>query len=394
MLDRHDVENAKNLVRERLEAPYVYGGMFDPYNKQQGTDCSGVWQDVLATATGNLIWGREAQGATTEDYRYIPVGGVGPFGTVRVASPHDFPPDAAAKLAFHHEGNGGAASHMWGELDGMRIESAGSKGLVTQPEAWPVDHPYANAWAYLPGPISDLSREDRYALATIKEGRRLGISRKGICIALSVELVETNLTMYANSNVPESLNFPHDAVGSDHDSTGLFQQRQAWGPLSETMDPTLSARLFFLGGHAGQRGLTDFPYNSDARTPGGWAQAVQVSAFPDRYDERWAEAQEIYDRLVGLTKEEGPLMALSEQEQRELLDGVRYVRAQLGPKDPAWSPASSFGVDADGNELTFRDGMAALKRLTDTQAAVMLAAIAASNPEVLQDYIDKNRGDQ
>src|SRR5699024_2955326 len=239
-----------------------------------------------------------------------------------------------------------------------------------------------------------LSREDRYALATIKEGRRLGISRKGICIALSVELVETNLTMYANSNVPESLNFPHDAVGSDHDSTGLFQQRQAWGPLSETMDPTLSARLFFLGGHAGQRGLTDFPYNSDARTPGGWAQAVQVSAFPDRYDERWAEAQEIYDRLVGSTKEEGPLMALSEQEQRELLDGVRYVRAQLGPKDPAWSPASSFGVDADGNELTFRDGMAALKRLTDTQAAVMLAAIAASNPEVLQDYIDKNRGDQ
>lgn len=155
MTTRHDVENAKNLVRERLGAPYRFGEMFDPYNLSQGTDCSGVWQDVLATALGRLIWGREAEGNTTEAYRYIPVGGVGPFGTIRVARPQDIPADAVAKLAFHHEGNGGASSHMWGELDGMRIESAGTKGLVTAPAAWPIDHPYANAWAYLPGPIDE-----------------------------------------------------------------------------------------------------------------------------------------------------------------------------------------------------------------------------------------------
>jgi hypothetical protein len=142
-----------------------------------------------------------------------------------------------------------------------------------------------------------VSKKDGYALAIIAEGRRQGITPKGLRIALATTLVETNLTMYANRNVPASLGLPHDAVGSDHDSTGLFQQRQAWGPLSETMDPTLSARLFFNGGHAGQRGLTDFDYNSNARTPGGWAQAVQVSAFPDRYDERMAEAERIYNRL-------------------------------------------------------------------------------------------------
>lgn len=155
MPTRHDVENAKNLVRERLGAPYRYGEMFDPYNLRQGTDCSGVWQDVLATALGRLIWGREAEGNTTEAYRYIRVGEVGPFGTIRVARPQDIPADAVAKLAFHHEGNGGESSHMWGELDGMRIESAGGKGLVTGAQAWPIDHSYANAWAYLPGPITE-----------------------------------------------------------------------------------------------------------------------------------------------------------------------------------------------------------------------------------------------
>lgn len=44
---------------------------------------------------------------------------------------------------------------------------------------------------------------------------------------------------------------------------------------------------------------------------------------------------------------------------RELLE---YVAAQLGPKQPEWSDASSMGVDAEGDELTFRDGMAAMKR--------------------------------
>lgn len=162
MITRHDVENAKNLVRERLGARYVFGGMFDRYNLQQGTDCSGVWQDVLATALGRLIWGREAEGNTTEAYRHVRVGEVGPFGTIRVARPQDIPADAVAKLAFHHEGNGGASSHMWGELDGMRIESAGSKGLVTGDKAWPIDHPYANAWAYLPGPIDE--SDDSHAI--------------------------------------------------------------------------------------------------------------------------------------------------------------------------------------------------------------------------------------
>jgi hypothetical protein len=151
---RANVEATKALIRARLGNPYVYGGALSA-NVKQGTDCSEVWQTVLESALGRLQWGRQSEGATTESYRYIPIGGVGPFGTIRVARPQDIPANAVAKLAFHHEGNGGASSHMWGELDGMRIESAGNKGLVTQPQAWEITNAYANAWAYLPGPIAE-----------------------------------------------------------------------------------------------------------------------------------------------------------------------------------------------------------------------------------------------
>jgi hypothetical protein len=44
-------------------------------------------------------------------------------------------------------------------------------------------------------------------------------------IALETALTESRLLMYANANNPESLRLPHDAVGSDHGSVGLFQQQ-------------------------------------------------------------------------------------------------------------------------------------------------------------------------
>jgi predicted chitinase len=154
MVTRANVEATKEFIRARVGNPYVYGGALS-MNVRQGTDCSEVWQTVLEMVHGRWQPGRQSEGATTESYRYVPVGGVGPFGTIRVASPNDIPPNAVAKLAFHHGPGGGANSHMWGELDGMRIESAGSKGLVTGDRAKAINDPYGHAWAYLPGPIVD-----------------------------------------------------------------------------------------------------------------------------------------------------------------------------------------------------------------------------------------------
>lgn len=90
---------------------------------------------------------------STESWRPIEVGQVGPFGTITVASPRDIPADAAVKIALHHGPGGGENSHMWCEVDGVRMESNGTNGCVTGNNALPIDSTYGNDWAYLPGPI-------------------------------------------------------------------------------------------------------------------------------------------------------------------------------------------------------------------------------------------------
>lgn len=187
-----------------------------------------------------------------------------------------------------------------------------------------------------------LSGSDAYAMACIKEGQRLGISPRGIQIALAVELVETNLTMYANSNDDASLLLPHDAVGSDHMSSGLFQQQPPWGTLADRMDPTRSATIFFtVDNGPGVRGLTKirdssgdlYDYNDTSNSPGFYAQKVQGSEFPDRYDARMDDAVALYNRLV--TQPGGTdQMALDQPAQsaspfRDIGEGLRWTPEQM-----------------------------------------------------------------
>lgn len=148
--------------------------------------------------------------------------------------------------------------------------------------------------------------QDQVALAIIAEGqtaRTTGpsecqhpvITPKGIQIALATAIVESNEQVLANPNVPESENYPNDGDGYDHASAGPFQQQYMWwGTVAEEMDPRLSAAMFY-------NHLARLPenYNSDTQSPGGYAQDVQGSAFPDRYDQHWDEAVAQYNRLVG-----------------------------------------------------------------------------------------------
>lgn len=139
--------------------------------------------------------------------------------------------------------------------------------------------------------------KDDIARAIIGEGVRRGISVRGIEIALATGLVESNLTMYANNGDPDSLRFPHDALSFDANSVGVFQQRAPWwGTVADRMDPARSAGLFFAA-------LQHLDYNSTAHSPGWYAQQIQRSAFPTRYDDRFAEATQIYDRLSAASPE-------------------------------------------------------------------------------------------
>lgn len=144
-----------------------------------------------------------------------------------------------------------------------------------------------------------MGSKDDYARAIIAEGKRRGITPLGIQIGLATAIVEAALKMWANEKVLESFDYPHDDVGNDGYSVGLFQQQIVMGPngwwwadCATCMNPTLSAGLFF-------ERLANLPYNDVSRSPGSFAQQVQKSAFPDRYDQRFAEAVALYDRLEG-----------------------------------------------------------------------------------------------
>lgn len=140
-------------------------------------------------------------------------------------------------------------------------------------------------------------------------GRTAGVGRNGVVIALMAALTESSLRMLANpSAYLESMSYPNDGVGSDHDSLGLFQMRPAsgWGTVAELMDPEYQARAFF-GGPSGPnggspRGLLDIS-GWQLLDPGEAAQAVEVSAYPDRYQNYEPVAVAI---LTALTRPQSP----------------------------------------------------------------------------------------
>lgn len=153
---RANVEFAKRIFQDRVGNDYVYGGNWNPFNLKVGTDCSGLVIDVCDAVRNGTAMAWTRHGMSTESWRPIKVGQTGTiFNTICVASPNDFPADAAVKIAIHHGPGGGANSHMWCEVEGIRMESNGSDGCVTGNRARSVyDTSYANDWHYLPGPIT------------------------------------------------------------------------------------------------------------------------------------------------------------------------------------------------------------------------------------------------
>jgi hypothetical protein len=107
---------------------------------------------------------------------------------------------------------------------------------------------------------------------------QLGVPSRGRIIALATALVESEL---------------ENVAYGDRDSVGLFQQRpsQGWGTPGQLLDPTYSATAFYERLVATPQWLV--------APPGDIAQAVQRSAYPERYGQRMAEAAAIHDVVTG-----------------------------------------------------------------------------------------------
>jgi hypothetical protein len=186
--------------------------------------------------------------------------------------------------------------------------------------------------------------------------------RRAADIALATCLVESELKMYANGNNRESLRLPHDDVGFDNGSVGLYQQQVGgaknstadWGTTAELMDVNKSTDKFL-------KALLRLDWLH--MTNGAAAQAVQGSAFPDRYQGRDAQAIRI---------------------RKALWDTVGSGTTPTAePTHPAPSTMSAMAIPTGSIQYTVQasdsDGLAAVCRrhaITDWQSVARRNGIA------------------
>ncbi|GII25368.1 hypothetical protein [Planosporangium mesophilum] len=142
-------------------------------------------------------------------------------------------------------------------------------------------------------PVAGLTQAEMdNAVAVIEAGKRMNVPKRAHVVAIVTALQESRLRNLANSRVPQSLNLPHQGVGSNFDSVGLFQQRpsQGWGTPAELMNPGIAAGRFY--------GRLVTVSGWETMSVGAAAQAVQRSAFPDAYDQHQSRAQQIVNAIA------------------------------------------------------------------------------------------------
>lgn len=175
--------------------------------------------------------------------------------------------------------------------------------------------------------------KDNVALQIIAAGRDQGLDDTGIIAGISCGLVESNLTVYANEGDPPTMALPHDAVGSDSLSSGVFQQQPGktwdaqpswWGTVECRMDPKCSAGMFFSR-------FKLQPYNDGRQSVGLYVADVQQCApqYRGRYDEKMGEARQIFGRLrntltappVGASVEQAPAVPAPQFTELDYMTG-------------------------------------------------------------------------
>jgi LysM repeat protein len=126
------------------------------------------------------------------------------------------------------------------------------------------------------------------ARVIIQIGRSLGVSDRGIVIALAAAMQESSL---------RNVNY------GDRDSVGVFQQRPSagWGTRSALLDVAHASRLFFGGpsnpNKGKTRGLLDIAgWQSMSLTQA--AQKVQISAYPNAYA-KWEKSAKAWLAQLG-----------------------------------------------------------------------------------------------
>ena len=197
------------------------------------------------------------------------------------------------------------------------------------------------------------------AATIIAVGKSGNIPARGQLIAVMTALTESSLRVLSNIGAyPGSGEIPNEGDGSDHDSVGLFQQRPAagWGTVENLMDPVWSSRAFYGGpngpNHGSPRGLLDID-DWQTMDPGAAAQAVQVSAYPDRYAVNQPVAEKVLVTLSGVSLDTALACAQVGDDLPANLppgfagDLIKAAASQLG-KPYVWGGGDFYGPTGGG----------------------------------------------
>jgi hypothetical protein len=125
-----------------------------------------------------------------------------------------------------------------------------------------------------PPTLADVRNTESIPAIVYAVGRAMGATPKQMLAAFEAAIVESGF---------------RNLQGGDRDSLGVFQQRptQGWGDPHEILDPFYAAKKFFEGAKK----------VSQNQTAGQLAQDVQISDFPERYDQVEAQAAALIERV-------------------------------------------------------------------------------------------------
>ncbi|RKN77792.1 hypothetical protein D7231_02420 [Streptomyces klenkii] len=216
-------------------------------------------------------------------------------------------------------------------LSAVLARPAAAQGTGGEPVPGPLGHPMtAEAFCGVPG-----ERDIAVTRKVYEVGQRRNVSAKVMLAGFETGWVESHM---------------NNLACGDRDSLGVFQQRpsQGWGSPEQVMDVGYAANKFFEVAQQMEPRL-------EGSTAGQLAQAVQRSAYPDRYDQVEGHAIAMRDEAFqpygtigakydGTGGPGGPLGRPLRAEEDAMLGG-RFQLFQNGIV--IWHPDAAYAIYGD-----------------------------------------------